>query len=62
MVLFAVDDDAPLSVDELAKRLKDNYQILIGGPRGGQIRAVTHYWIKRPHVDQIIHAMRTLLS
>lgn len=64
MILFRLDDDLPISIEELVTRLKNDYNIVIGGYANGrtQIRFVTHYWITRAHVDHVIHAMRTLLT
>lgn len=64
MILFSIDETMPISIEELVTRLKNDYNIVIGGYSNGrtQIRWVTHYWITREHVDHIIHAMRTLLS
>jgi threonine aldolase len=64
MVLFQFDEDMPISIEELVTRLKNDYNIVIGGYANGrtQIRFVTHYWITRNHVDHVIHAMRTLLA
>ena len=64
MVFFNIAETAPIHVDELRIRLKDEYNITIGGYRNGRtsIRMVTHYWITRDHVQQVVEAMRTLLS
>lgn len=64
MILFSIDETMPISIEELVTRLKNDYNIVIGGYSNGrtQIRWVTHYWITRDRVDHIIHAMRTLLS
>lgn len=64
MVLFQFDEDMPISIEELVTRLKNDYNIVIGGYANGrtQIRFVTHYWITRNHVDHVIHAMRILLA
>lgn len=64
MILFRLDDDLPISIEELVTRLRNDYNIVIGGYANGrtQIRFVTHYWITRAHVDHVIHAMRTLLT
>ncbi|MBZ0300756.1 MAG: low-specificity L-threonine aldolase [Anaerolineae bacterium] len=63
MVLFTFADELPISIEELVTRLKRDYNIVIGGYSNGrtQVRLVTHYWITRDHVNQVIDAMRTLL-
>lgn len=62
IIYCSLSDDAPLTADEIAERLKADYDILIrpGGTYG--FRFVTHYWIKRQHVDQVLEALRTVLT
>ncbi len=62
MILFSVDDSAPISIKELITRMKEDYNVVLSGPRNGKFRAVTHYWIKRQDVEHTLDAMRTLLS
>ncbi len=62
MINFALTPESPLNAEQLADRLKDEYDILVrpGGVYG--FRFVTHYWITREHVDQIVAALRDLLT
>lgn len=64
MILFSIDDNAPIAPDVLVQRLKDEYNIVIGGYSNGRdkIRFVTHYWITQQRVDTVIEAMRALLT
>jgi threonine aldolase len=64
MILFGIEETAPISIEALVTQLKNDYNIVIGGYSTGrtQLRWVTHYWITRDHVNHIIKAMRTLLS
>jgi threonine aldolase len=64
MIQMTIDENAPISVETMVSRLKDEYNIVMGGYANGRthIRLVTHYWITRERVDQVIAAMRTLLS
>jgi threonine aldolase len=64
MILFDFAPDTPIAPTVLAKRLKDEYNILIRAYAGEtkNIRLVTHYWITPERVEQVIKAMRTLLS
>jgi threonine aldolase len=64
MVFFALTEDAPLSVDELSARLKNEYSILARpySQMDRQFRMVTHYWIRPEHIQQTISAIRTLLT
>jgi len=62
-VYFELDEHAPLTPQALRDRLKDDYNILMKPYGGGSLfRAVTHYWITRDHIDQVVAAMHTLLS
>jgi threonine aldolase len=64
MVFFDLAENAPLTPMELAERLKLDYHMLIRPASGNKnrFRAVTHYWISREHVEQVVEALRTLLS
>jgi threonine aldolase len=62
IIFCSLSDDAPLTPDEIAARLKADYNILIR-PRGTYgFRFVTHYWIKRDHVDRVLEALRAVLT
>ena len=62
MINFALTPELPLNAQQLADRLLSEYDILTrpGGVYG--FRFVTHYWITRQHVNQIVAAMRDLLT
>lgn len=64
MILFRFAESLPISIEELVTRLKNDYNIVMGGYANGrtEIRLVTHYWITRDRVDHVIHAMRELLT
>ncbi len=64
MVVFELADTAPISPTALAERLKLDYRILVRPATGytRKFRAVTHYWITRERVNQVIESMRVLLS
>jgi threonine aldolase len=62
-VFFELDENARLSSGELCERLWADTVFAfarIGQPN--RFRCVTHYWITRERVQQVIEAMRTLLS
>lgn len=63
MFFFRLNETAPLTPDELVNRLKDEFGILTFAyhNHGRDFRLVTHYWITREHVEQVIAAMRALL-
>lgn len=64
MIFFDIDINAPIAPAELVRRLREEYNIVIGGYTAGrdQVRFVTHYWITEERVDQVIRAMRELLT
>lgn len=64
MVFFDLADSAPLSMEEVVKRLDEDYRIKMRPYPGMKrtFRAVTHYWITPKRVGEIVQAMRELLS
>lgn len=62
MIFFDLADDAPLAPEALAARLKKEYSIYISAGGRKNIRLVTHYWITRERVEQVLEALRTLLA
>ena len=48
-----------MNAEQIAERL-DLILVRPGGTDG--FRFVTHYWIKREHVDQVLEALRSILS
>ena len=58
MVFFSLRPDVGLTAPELAGRLKENHNILIGSMGEYLFRAVTHYWIKTNHIDQLLAAIK----
>jgi len=63
MIFFALTPDAPLTIEQLAARLKDDFNILMRpySVEERSVRVVTHYWFKREHVEVVLNAMRQLL-
>ncbi|MDX2162832.1 MAG: low-specificity L-threonine aldolase [bacterium] len=62
MIFFALTPDCPVSLDALADGLKARGILALPySPEERQMRMVTHYWIKREHVDQILDAVRAVL-
>jgi len=63
-VFFDLLDSAPLSPDELVKRLESDYGILMRPYPGfkSTFRAVTHYWITPERIQTTVDAVRALLS
>lgn len=62
MVFFDLDDEVPLSSEEVARGLRETAGIWVGtnGPRG--FRAVTHYWIDAADVAAILQALEHVLA
>ncbi len=64
MFFFDLAEDAPLTIEELRARLKDEYKVLMGGYAGmpNRIRLVTHCWITPEHVETALTGLRNLLT
>jgi threonine aldolase len=64
MVFFDLDDHAPLTPESFTEALRRDYNILMRPYPGYQrrFRAVTHYWIRREHIDCTLEAVHRLLS
>ena len=64
MFFFDLTDDAPLTITELRARLKDEYNVLMGGYAGmpNRIRLVTHYWITPEKVETALTGLRNILA
>ncbi|MBE2183199.1 MAG: low-specificity L-threonine aldolase [Anaerolineae bacterium] len=64
MFFFTLKPDAPISVDELTRRLHEEYNIIIRpyNAERGEFRVVTHYWIKQSQVYNVLDAMRSLVG
>jgi threonine aldolase len=62
MINITLAEGCPLNSEQIAARLLADYNIIVrpGGTYG--FRFVTHYWITRDHVDQVIEALRTILT
>ncbi len=61
MVFFALREEAGMTAPALAERLKAyNIWMMARDDRG--FRAVTHYWIRREHIAQVLDAIRKELS
>ena len=63
MVFFRLAENAPFTVQDVTSRLKDDFEILIGGGYGRNgFRAVTHFWIDEGKVDKTVDAMKQILN
>ncbi len=61
MIFLRIAPDAKRTPAEIAERLKA-HNIQIGGAYHNQFRAVTHYWITRNHIPQIVDAFRQVMA
>jgi threonine aldolase len=64
MVYFNLSADAPLTVEQVSARLKNEYGILMRpyDPRERLFRVVTHYWITPTHIEQAAAALQEVLT
>ncbi len=64
MVYLELSPEAPLSVEALATRLLDEYNVQIARNRYSPttIRLVTHYWVTANDVEQVLRGFRQILS
>jgi threonine aldolase len=58
MVFFRLAEGLPFDGAALAEALKENHDVTINPPRGGNFRLVTHYWITPERVDTTVAAFR----
>jgi threonine aldolase len=63
-VFFDLEDSAPVSPSELVSIMQRDYNIMLRPYPGFErtFRAVTHYWITPDAVQQVVTAMRQVLS
>lgn len=61
MIFIKLTSESRYTGAQIAEKLK-SYNILIGMTYPDTFRAVTHYWIKREHIPQIIDAFRTVMA
>jgi threonine aldolase len=57
MIFLQLDDDAPISGEDLVRRFADK-GIKISASSGGQVRLVIHYWVDDGALAQITEAFR----
>lgn len=63
-VFFDLLETAPISPEDLVKRMQQDYNIMLRPYPGFRrtFRAVTHYWITPDRVQQVVDALRAVLS
>jgi threonine aldolase len=64
MVLFELADAVTITPQVFYQRLQQDYRIYIRPNLGAtsRFRAVTHYWITRERVEQVLQAVRAVLA
>jgi len=62
IVYFHLEETLPLAAEDLVHRLRDEHRILLGSDGPRTLRAVTHYWIDRSHVDALVSAIRSIVT
>jgi threonine aldolase len=62
MVFFSLRETAGVTAPELASRLKEAHCVQIMNMDAYRLRAVTHYWIRAEHIDQVLAAVEEELS
>ncbi len=62
IVYFDLKESSPAIGSNIVRRLRDEHDILLGlsGPR--RFRAVTHYWISREKVENLIRGLKLILA
>ncbi|RMG86858.1 MAG: aminotransferase class I/II-fold pyridoxal phosphate-dependent enzyme, partial [Chloroflexi bacterium] len=63
-VFITLGENSPYNASQLSEILKRDYNIIISPYPGvpNKIRLVTHYWITRDRVEQVIEAFKAVLS
>jgi threonine aldolase len=64
IIFFRLTPDAPVDPEGLSARLKADYRIFMRPYQQADtnFRLVTHYWFRPQHVDQVVEAMRAILT
>jgi threonine aldolase len=62
-IFFQLAENAKLNSEALVKAMKERNILLSGySQTRGNFRIVTHYWISRERVEQVIEAFKTVLA
>jgi threonine aldolase len=62
MVFFSLDEDLPLTAEEVAHALRQKANIWLGPTGSRSFRAVTHYWIGPDEVTLFLDTLRRILT
>jgi threonine aldolase len=61
LVFFELAPETSITAYAIADALEKQFQIKIMPTHAKGFRAVTHYWIRPEHVEQLLHALQTLV-
>jgi len=61
IVLFGLKPDAGIGLEELDRRLTEEYRLPLTGYPPDLLRAITHYWVGKADVEALIEAVRSIL-
>ena len=62
MVFFKLAEGTPVPTATVRERLKNEFNVLMGGGYGTGFRAVTHYWTTEEKVQTALEGMRHILA
>jgi len=62
IVFFHLSDALPFTLDQIARRLRAEANVWIGGYGTNDFRAVTHYWIGPQEVDLLVEQLHSILT
>jgi threonine aldolase len=62
MIFFNLREDAGVTAAELVERLGKAHRIQIMDMDKYRLRAVTHYWVRAEHIEQVLAAIKEELS
>lgn len=62
IVFFGLDDNVPLSVEEVAQRLREEANVWVGTSDTRRFRAVTHCWISRDEINIFLDLLEDILQ
>ena len=62
LVMFRLADSVTMDTWEVAKRLRDEYNVWIGPRSPRDFRAVLHYWLGSAEIEKLLMGLRTVLE
>ena len=62
LLFFSLSDSVTMDAGEVARRLREQYNIWIGARSARDFRAVLHYWLGEPEIDKLVAGLRAVLA